>query len=224
MLSTLCPTSNFSYLFFFFFFLMIRRPPRSTLFPYTTLFRSQRLHAAAAIAFGEEGIPVRRALQQRPQQLDREERHVPRDAQHRSHARHDGGVDPSQAAAIGAHVRDGAEVGPPGGSLGRVGDEQRRLVGHGAHGVHHAVEDASPAELDQPLGMPAVAARATAGQDRAAHPQTPSARWSTIRQRSITQAMPAACARARAASSTTPSCSQINRGGGWTWTASSTIA
>src|SRR3712207_7369720 len=27
-------------LFFLFFFLMIRRPPRSTLFPYTTLFRS----------------------------------------------------------------------------------------------------------------------------------------------------------------------------------------
>src|SRR5215467_15807064 len=27
------------YIFFFFFFLMIRRPPRSTLFPYTTLFR-----------------------------------------------------------------------------------------------------------------------------------------------------------------------------------------
>src|SRR2546427_5726814 len=27
---------------FFFFFLMIRRPPRSTLFPYTTLFRSHR--------------------------------------------------------------------------------------------------------------------------------------------------------------------------------------
>src|SRR2546430_17267498 len=29
--------------FFFFFFLMIRRPPRSTLFPYTTLFRSDTL-------------------------------------------------------------------------------------------------------------------------------------------------------------------------------------
>src|SRR3712207_7391089 len=27
----------------FFFFLMIRRPPRSTLFPYTTLFRSMKL-------------------------------------------------------------------------------------------------------------------------------------------------------------------------------------
>src|SRR3712207_8723648 len=37
-----------------FFFLMIRRPPRSTLFPYTTLFRS-RDHIdvqAAALAFG----------------------------------------------------------------------------------------------------------------------------------------------------------------------------
>src|SRR6266699_6344523 len=33
--------------FFFFFFLMIRRPPRSTLFPYTTLFRS-RWRARAA--------------------------------------------------------------------------------------------------------------------------------------------------------------------------------
>src|SRR5687767_15800960 len=31
----------FVFLSYFFFFLMIRRPPRSTLFPYTTLFRSQ---------------------------------------------------------------------------------------------------------------------------------------------------------------------------------------
>src|SRR5690349_22013932 len=31
------------FLVFIFFFLMIRRPPRSTLFPYTTLFRSRRL-------------------------------------------------------------------------------------------------------------------------------------------------------------------------------------
>jgi len=33
--------------FFFFFFLMIRRPPRSTLFPYTTLFRSPDGHTAS---------------------------------------------------------------------------------------------------------------------------------------------------------------------------------
>src|SRR5438034_6695191 len=33
----------------FFFFLMIRRPPRSTLFPYTTLFRSNRFHKSRSI-------------------------------------------------------------------------------------------------------------------------------------------------------------------------------
>ena len=43
--------------FVFFFFLMIRRPPRSTLFPYTTLFRS--------------GIAVHQP-QQRQQQDDRQ--------------------------------------------------------------------------------------------------------------------------------------------------------
>ena len=36
----------FSIVFIYFFFLMIRRPPRSTLFPYTTLFRSFNLRAA----------------------------------------------------------------------------------------------------------------------------------------------------------------------------------
>src|SRR2546422_7000290 len=33
------------YSLYFFFFLMIRRPPRSTLFPYTTLFRSKFLRS-----------------------------------------------------------------------------------------------------------------------------------------------------------------------------------
>src|SRR2546427_9206849 len=35
--------SSLFLVFFFFFFLMIRRPPRSTLFPYTTLFRSSAI-------------------------------------------------------------------------------------------------------------------------------------------------------------------------------------
>src|SRR5688572_32004865 len=47
----------------FFFFLMIRRPPRSTLFPYTTLFRSRQLsrsqlqarRAAAPVRLRERG-------------------------------------------------------------------------------------------------------------------------------------------------------------------------
>src|SRR3712207_8248137 len=41
--------------FFLFFFLMIRRPPRSTLFPYTTLFRS---------------VPVAHPEQQRGDRVD----------------------------------------------------------------------------------------------------------------------------------------------------------
>src|SRR2546426_12206650 len=44
--------------FFFFFFLMIRRPPRSTLFPYTTLFRSDGF----AHLGGAEGFRERRLL------------------------------------------------------------------------------------------------------------------------------------------------------------------
>src|SRR5215475_14779499 len=38
----MCSLCGFELFYCFFFFLMIRRPPRSTLFPYTTLFRSAR--------------------------------------------------------------------------------------------------------------------------------------------------------------------------------------
>src|SRR5438876_10734956 len=39
---SVCSSIHILTLILFFFFLMIRRPPRSTLFPYTTLFRSRR--------------------------------------------------------------------------------------------------------------------------------------------------------------------------------------
>src|SRR6266542_4502995 len=45
----------------YFFFLMIRRPPRSTLFPYTTLFRS--LHVILSICIASSpglGLPIER--------------------------------------------------------------------------------------------------------------------------------------------------------------------
>src|SRR2546426_10284673 len=53
-------------LFLFFFFLMIRRPPRSTLFPYTTLFRS-RPDAVAQDLHGDR--------QRRPDPRRRAQRH-----------------------------------------------------------------------------------------------------------------------------------------------------
>src|SRR5256885_9928629 len=37
--------------FILFFFLMIRRPPRSTLFPYTTLFRSVLVHGGGFLPY-----------------------------------------------------------------------------------------------------------------------------------------------------------------------------
>src|SRR5258707_14467118 len=40
------PRIDLHYCCIVFFFLMIRRPPRSTLFPYTTLFRSERVSRA----------------------------------------------------------------------------------------------------------------------------------------------------------------------------------
>src|SRR2546429_5263320 len=52
----------------FFFFLMIRRPPRSTLFPYTTLFRSIRCAAGSRNRWPRTSS--------RPQSSDRSEEHT----------------------------------------------------------------------------------------------------------------------------------------------------
>src|SRR6266480_7379004 len=55
----------YSFSSFFFFFLMIRRPPRSTLFPYTTLFRPRW-----------PGRPTESAPRQRPPRTTRSEEHT----------------------------------------------------------------------------------------------------------------------------------------------------
>src|SRR3712207_8863846 len=74
----------------YFFFLMIRRPPRSTLFPYTTLFRSQgervdaenrRQHAGAEteallVDAVERGGDAGRGEHQDQQDRDRSEEHT----------------------------------------------------------------------------------------------------------------------------------------------------
>src|SRR3712207_7211299 len=49
-------------MFFLFFFLMIRRPPRSTLFPYTTLFRSRGRLARADARQGAHAVPRGRGV------------------------------------------------------------------------------------------------------------------------------------------------------------------
>src|SRR5260370_32462135 len=52
---------------FFFFFLMIRRPPRSTLFPYTTLFRSQCAAVQAGGRLGDRTLHRQGAAAKEPQ-------------------------------------------------------------------------------------------------------------------------------------------------------------
>src|SRR3989442_5922317 len=54
----------------FFFFLMIRRPPRSTLFPYTTLFRSliEQLARGVAAVFKKARVLDHQLLQQRSEE------------------------------------------------------------------------------------------------------------------------------------------------------------
>src|SRR5256885_7615868 len=61
-------------LLFFFFFLMIRRPPRSTLFPYTTLFRScrsSRTSGRRRVSLERGGpVPVELSADHQAQDLD----------------------------------------------------------------------------------------------------------------------------------------------------------
>src|SRR2546430_9094703 len=60
---------------FLFFFLMIRRPPRSTLFPYTTLFRSRvrgAAHRQCGVVrgrHGREAHPARRRSEEHTSEL-----------------------------------------------------------------------------------------------------------------------------------------------------------
>src|SRR6266542_5649970 len=62
--------------FLFFFFLMIRRPPRSTLFPYTTLFRSRLglLRWELRPAQGRQGERAHARVQLRDRRLRRHPR------------------------------------------------------------------------------------------------------------------------------------------------------
>src|SRR2546422_7690286 len=83
--------------FIYFFFLMIRRPPRSTLFPYTTLFRSEPGGLVGGIE--AEHDPGQRGGRER--RHDRAERHMGRDRRRdREHER-------DQAA--GDHAHDAAD-------------------------------------------------------------------------------------------------------------------
>ena len=64
----------------FFFFLMIRRPPRSTLFPYTTLFRSREIRAETQKFAADKNIESRRKIHEDKIQYRRQQSHPQRTA------------------------------------------------------------------------------------------------------------------------------------------------
>src|SRR6266540_2850888 len=112
------------FFFFCFFFLMIRRPPRSTLFPYTTLFRSAR---AARRAWRRVGALLSSCAHElsRPRRVPRAPRRL------RSPLRSPPRRGPDRRAVMGEHGAPLSparreDLGPAGGALRGRGDPHRR--------------------------------------------------------------------------------------------------
>src|ERR1017187_987060 len=105
--------SRLSFSFFFFFFLMIRRPPRSTLFPYTTLFRSE----ADLLGVDLDRLDAGRVLAQVGARRRHDGEHLPQDLDPRVAGLEDRGLRDLERKAVDLQV----EL-EPGDSLGRPGE------------------------------------------------------------------------------------------------------
>src|SRR2546426_8125609 len=105
----LCYSFTLSFSFFF-FFLMIRRPPRSTLFPYTTLFRS---HSALALSYGDPtwcGRAERRRMYSRNESGEGRARNL---VSHSRSALADSGVKPRRSVGKGRSEEHTSELQSP---------------------------------------------------------------------------------------------------------------
>src|SRR6266700_3318814 len=114
----------------FFFFLMIRRPPRSTLFPYTTLFRSPTPGSRSAPpsrTARRGGVPRRRSSEEHTSELQSRENPVCRhllEKKKKSHCESSGGAD-----AIGTREQDDGTAEPlPRADVDEDGLRRRAMV------------------------------------------------------------------------------------------------
>src|SRR2546430_13096067 len=99
-----------------FFFLMIRRPPRSTLFPYTTLFRSARYDRGSCTSRAQRPLRAERGAAL----AGRSRLQLPLGALYQ-----DGGLDELQRVDDGLHLAAPDLLGPP--ALGERGDGLHRF-------------------------------------------------------------------------------------------------
>src|SRR2546425_2659802 len=152
-----------------FFFLMIRRPPRSTLFPYTTLFRSHiTAHEVQEQASRHGGAEPRTVEGRVLPEVTALPRHVPEPAEperrHREEDRHDEWKQelpavPVEAEGAVAEVRVRHHEGAP------SGVEHRIVEAQGERREHRAADE----ELDEGPGASAER-EADAPPRRAAQP------------------------------------------------------
>src|SRR5258707_11130851 len=123
-------SQNYYFYSLFFFFLMIRRPPRSTLFPYTTLFRSPQGRRGRVV---EEDRHLSDHARARPAPGDRRE--VPVGAGQHVHGVQRGEGD--RDAADGEPAHRAARLVPRG-LGGAAGADGPRPVGVRPHGAEPA--------------------------------------------------------------------------------------
>src|SRR5216684_2040906 len=137
MLSFMLFYIRFPFIYFFFFFLMIRRPPRSTLFPYTTLFRSRggrrRRHVGRQSTVGVPCV-TRPVLRRRAPGAPRLAADRPSGRRRREpiHRRVDRRADARRAPAPGGlwqALRRGGGSPPERATLGRNADRRTGLCG-----------------------------------------------------------------------------------------------
>src|SRR5215208_2597334 len=167
-----------------FFFLMIRRPPRSTLFPYTTLFRSP-LRPPGGVAGSVRGLRVRRAGAARRGDAAARARaraRVPRAGARAPRRRHGDEAGAARGGARAVRRRrprrpagdaDGREGPPLRGRPARSSDRRRhvarapRLPRRGAHlPADHAARGPQRPRRARPRARPDVPARCAADRPR----------------------------------------------------------
>ena len=115
--------------------------------------RAERLDAAPSVALGEKRVVVRKAAGQGLDQRRGDERHVPRNNNHRSRALDDRRIDPAQGAAARPHIDGHPQFGAPGCGVPGVGYQQWQLTQGRDKGIDEMVEDPPSSDNLQPLGF-----------------------------------------------------------------------